>query len=123
MSGYTLAYAMLLITSARLARRGGHPLIALELLRRKPVVFAFASQAANRATYLGLLFVLARYLQHGPGASAVHSGLAVVPWVAAFGVAEPVLASLMLVLAATALLAGVLAHLAVRRVAGARLPV
>jgi hypothetical protein len=29
----------------------------------------------------------------------------------------------MLVLAATALLAGVLAHLAVRRVAGARLPV
>lgn len=86
-------------------------------------MFAFASQAANRATYLVLMFVLARYLQHGLGASAVHSGLAVVPWVAAFGVAEPVLASLMLVLAATALLAGVLAHLAVRRVAGARLPV
>jgi MFS family permease len=85
------AFALFVLVERRLARGGGHPLIALELLRRKPVVFALASQAANRATYLGLLFVLALYLQHGLGASAVYSGLAVVPWVAAFGVAGPVL--------------------------------
>ena len=60
-------------------------------LRRPPVVCALASQAAARATYLGLLFVLALHLQQGLGRSPTYSGLAVVPWVAAFGVAGPIL--------------------------------
>jgi hypothetical protein len=85
------AFALFVLAERRLARRGGHPLVALELLRRPPVVFALASQAVIRATYLGLLFVLALYLQHGLGRSPTYSGLAVVPWVAAFGVAGPLL--------------------------------
>jgi MFS family permease len=85
------AFVLFVIAERRVAARGGHPLLTLELLRRPPVVCALASQAATRATYLGLLFVLALYLQQGLGKSPTYSGLAVVPWVAAFGVAGPVL--------------------------------
>lgn len=38
-----------------------------------------------------LLFTLALYLQQGLGHSALSSGLALVPWVAAFGIAGPLL--------------------------------
>jgi EmrB/QacA subfamily drug resistance transporter len=85
------SFALFVIVERRVAARGGDPLVDLELLRRPPVVCALASQAATRATYLGLLFVLALYLQQGLGRSPTYSGLAVVPWVAAFGVAGPVL--------------------------------
>jgi MFS family permease len=37
-----------------------------------------------------MLFVLAQYLQQGLGRSATYSGLVLVSWVAAFGVAAPV---------------------------------
>jgi hypothetical protein len=85
------AFAAFVHTERRVIARGGHPLITLPLLCRPPVAFALLAQAATRATYLGLLFVLALYLQHGLGRSAVFSGLALVPWVAAFGVAGPIL--------------------------------
>jgi MFS family permease len=41
--------------------------------------------------YLALLFVLALYLQRGLGAGPAYSGLAMVCWVAAFGLAGPLL--------------------------------
>jgi MFS family permease len=49
---------------------------------------------ASMCTYFALLFVLALYLQRGLGRSALYSGLALVSWVAAFGVAGPVLGRL-----------------------------
>jgi hypothetical protein len=41
--------------------------------------------------YFGLLFVLALYLQQGLGKGPAYSGLAMVVWVAAFGLAGPIL--------------------------------
>jgi MFS family permease len=53
-----------------------------------------ASQAACTATYFAVLFTLALYLQQGLGKSAAYSGLALVSWVAAFGIPGPVLGRL-----------------------------
>jgi MFS family permease len=47
--------------------------------------------AACTATYFAVLFTLALYLQQGLGKSAGYSGLALVSWVAAFGIPGPVL--------------------------------
>jgi hypothetical protein len=46
--------------------------------------------AAATSTYYGLLFTLALYLQQGLGRSALVSGLTLVSWVAAFGVAAQI---------------------------------
>jgi MFS family permease len=70
---------------------GGYPLVTLSLLARRPVALALLSQAATVATYFGLLFVLALYLQQGLGKSPMFSGLSLVSWVAAFGVSGPLL--------------------------------
>ena len=75
-SGYVLAFAMLIITGARLGRIAGYRRMYLAGLAG----FTLAS----------LLFVLAQYLQQGLGRSATYSGLVLVSWVAAFGVAAPV---------------------------------
>jgi hypothetical protein len=42
---------------------------------------------AATGTYYALLFTLAQYLQQGLGDSPLASGLALVPWVATFGLA------------------------------------
>ncbi|MEU6407088.1 MFS transporter [Streptomyces sp. NPDC046985] len=78
----------------RQSERGGLPLVTLSLLGQRPVAFALLSQAATVATYFGLLFTLALYLQQGLGKSAAVSGLSLVSWVAAFGIAGPVLGRL-----------------------------
>lgn len=85
------AFAWFVGVERRVGRRGGQPLITLSLLTRKPVVYALVSQAATRATYFALLFVLAQYLQAGLHKSATYSGLVLVSWVAAFGVSGPLL--------------------------------
>lgn len=85
------ASVLFVLIERRVGRNGGQPLIVLALLRRPPVVWALISQAATRATYFALLFVLALYLQQGLGKSALYSGLVLVAWVAAFGVTGPLL--------------------------------
>ncbi|MFI1198599.1 MFS transporter [Streptomyces sp. NPDC020883] len=85
------AFAWFVGVERRVGRRGGQPLITLSLLTRKPVAYALISQAATRATYFALLFVLAQYLQAGLHKSATCSGLVLVSWVAAFGVSGPLL--------------------------------
>jgi MFS family permease len=75
----------------RLAARGGHPLVTVELLHRPPVSFALTSLLLSSGTYFGLLLVLALYLQQGLGHSATYSGLMLLPWVIAFGLAGPLL--------------------------------
>jgi EmrB/QacA subfamily drug resistance transporter len=73
----------------RTARRGGHPLVNPGVLGRPPVAWGLLSYAAAVSTYFAMLFVLALYLQQGLGHSALYSGMALVSWVAAFGVAGP----------------------------------
>jgi MFS family permease len=78
----------------RLRARGGHPLITIELLGRAPITLALVSLLLASATYFAILLILALYLQQGLGHSASYSGLALVSWVAAFGLAGPLLARL-----------------------------
>jgi MFS family permease len=78
----------------RIADRGGYPLVNLHILRGRALPWGLASQAAATGTYYTMLFTLALYLQQGLGRDPLYSGLALVPWVAAFGVAGPVLTRL-----------------------------
>ena len=117
MSGYTLAYAMLLITAARLGEMRGYRRVFL----LGPAVFTAASLACGLAP-APVCLTVARLVQgaaaalmaaqvltgiqlHFAGvargraldcgrasARPAYSGLALVPWVAAFGVAGPLLA-------------------------------
>ncbi len=74
-----------------IARRAGDPLMNVALLARKHVALALVSQAATRAGYFALLFVLALFLQQGLGKSAVYSGLIPIAWVATFALVGPIL--------------------------------
>jgi hypothetical protein len=71
--------------------RGGRPLIARPVLRNASVRAGLLAHALTTGTYFALLFVLALYLQQGLGKSPAYAGFAMVAWVAAFGVAGPVL--------------------------------
>jgi MFS family permease len=86
-----LAFAAFWRVERSVTARGGQPLVDLRLLARRAISWGLASQAAGTATYFGTLFTLALYLQQGLGRSAAYSGLALVSWVAAFGIPGPVL--------------------------------
>ncbi|GAA0961200.1 MFS transporter [Kribbella koreensis] len=73
------------------AARGGRPLIARPLLRTPAVRAGLLAHALTTGAYFGLLFVLALYLQQGLGKGPAYSGFAMVVWVAAFGLAGPIL--------------------------------
>jgi MFS family permease len=88
------AFALFVAAERQVTAAGGYPLINLELLGRRAISWGLAGQVASTSTYFALLFVLALYLQRGLGRSALYSGLALVSWVAAFGVAGPVLGRL-----------------------------
>lgn len=77
-----------------IARRGGSPLMNVALLARKRVTLALVSQAATRAGYFALLFVLALYLQQGLGRSAAYSGVIPIAWVSTFALVGPILSRL-----------------------------
>ena len=71
----------------RVAARGGTPLVTVEVLARSAVSWALITLMAVTGTYYALLFTLAQYLQQGLGRSPLASGLTLLPWVAAFGLA------------------------------------
>ena len=73
----------------RIAARGGYPLINLQVVAQPTIAWALAAFAAVSMTYFALLFILALYLQQGLGKSPLYSGLALVSWVAAFGIGGP----------------------------------
>jgi predicted MFS family arabinose efflux permease len=75
----------------RAAASGGRPLIARQVLRNPRVRAGLLAHGATTGSYFALLFVLALYLQQGLGKSPAYSGLAMVVWVAAFGIAGPLL--------------------------------
>jgi MFS family permease len=69
------------------AQRG--PLLNLALFHQPSVVTVLVAQLFGRLTYFSLLFVLAIYVQTGLGESALTSGLSLLAWVAAYGIAGP----------------------------------
>ena len=71
----------------RLAAAGGSPLVNLHVISAPTVSWGLSAVAAATCTYYALLFTLALYLQQGLGRSPLVSGLTLVSWVAAFGVA------------------------------------
>jgi MFS family permease len=86
-----VALAAFVTAERRLAARGGAALIDLRVIARPVVSWGLLAQAAVASTYYALLFTLAVYLQQGLGRSALASGLTLVSWVAAFGVAGQLL--------------------------------
>ena len=118
------AFVVLWLTETRVARAGGRPLVDTELLARPAVGWGLAAQSAATGTYFGILFTLALYLQSGLGKSAAYSGLALVAWVAAFGVPGPLLSRLTdrnrarIAPVGSVLLAGAYAAIAVTLLAG-----
>ncbi|HZX09081.1 MFS transporter [Kribbella sp.] len=75
----------------RTAARGGRPLIAREVLGSSSVRAGLLAHGCTSGSYFALLFVLALYLQGGLHKGPAYSGFAMVVWVAAFGLAGPVL--------------------------------
>lgn len=69
------------------ARGRTMPLLNTRILGSWPVALGLAALFVATSTYQALLFVLAQYIQFGLAAGALWSGLILVPWVAAFGVA------------------------------------
>lgn len=86
----------------RLAERGGSPLVHVSVLARPAIAWGLLSVAMATGTYYGLLFTLALFLQQGQGRGPLVSGLTLVPWVAAFGIAGQVVKRLPAHLAAMA---------------------
>jgi MFS family permease len=83
----TAAFAL---AENRVARSGRPPLLSMGLLRIPAVRWGLVTMAVATSTYYALMFTLAQYLQGGLGRSPVVSGLTLVPWVAAFGLAGQV---------------------------------
>jgi predicted MFS family arabinose efflux permease len=80
-------FALFLLAQRRAGASGGVPLVNLSILARRQVLCALLTLLVATGTYYALLFTLAQYLQQGVGRSAFVSGLTLVPWVAAFGLA------------------------------------
>jgi MFS family permease len=74
----------------RLAAANAGPLLNLALFREPVVVPGLIAQLFARMTYFSMLFVLALYVQTGLGQSALTSGVSLLSWVAAYGIAGPV---------------------------------
>lgn len=82
-----LATAAFVATQRRVAARGGAPLVEIATIARPAIGWTLATLLLAIGSYYALLFTLAQYLQQGLGRSAAVSGLTLVPWVAAFGLA------------------------------------
>jgi MFS family permease len=64
--------------------------VNVTVLARPPAAWALLTLVMTTGSYYTLLFTLSQYLQTGLGDSALVSGLILVPWVAAFGLAGQV---------------------------------
>jgi len=84
------AFALFLAAQRRVTLRGGSPLVNLDAIARPRVAWALVTLLIATGTYYALLFTLAQFLQQGLRDSALVSGLTLIPWVAAFGLAGQV---------------------------------
>ncbi len=78
--------AVFTVLEARLARRGGDPLISPRVLRAPGMPVAVARIGLVMAVNAGFLFSFALHLQSGLGYSALRGGLMFVPTSVAFGI-------------------------------------
>ncbi|MGH2941253.1 MAG: MFS transporter [Solirubrobacteraceae bacterium] len=83
------AFAVFVATQ-RAAARDRNPLVNVAVIARRPVWLGLLALMMATGTYYALLFTLAQYFQSGLARSALASGLILVPWVAAFGLAGQV---------------------------------
>jgi hypothetical protein len=67
------------------------PLLTLRVITIPVVRWGLIAEAVSTGTYYALLFIVAQYVQAGLHLSSVESGLLLVPWVAAFGLAGRVI--------------------------------
>jgi MFS family permease len=81
------AAAAFIATERVVAGRGGTPLLDVRLLAVPAIRWSMVALTTATGTYYALLFTVAQYLQAGLGRSPAQSGLVLVPWVAAFGLA------------------------------------
>ncbi len=72
----------------RFAKRGGRPLVRLELFANNRFAFGVPIAALFMASYAGFLFILAVYLQVGLGFSPLRSGLTYTPAAIGFFIAS-----------------------------------
>jgi len=79
--------AAVIAAARRYTANHGLPLINVEILARPAIRWGLLTLLAATGTYYALLFTLAQYLQQGLAESPLVSGLTLVPWVAAFGLA------------------------------------
>lgn len=84
------AFGVFLAIERRVLAAGRRPVVDPTVLVRPAVAWGLLALLASSGTYFALLFTLAQYLQTGLGHSALFSGLILVPWVGAFGVAGQV---------------------------------
>lgn len=106
----------------RRQRRAASPLLALGVLGRPVVAWTLGALGMATGTFYAMMFVLALYLQDGLGRSALFSGLALVPWVAAFGIAGALVPRLPARVAARTPVAGYLLLASAYAVAGLTRP-
>jgi MFS family permease len=85
LGGSLLLFAAFGAYEARLARRGGAPLLAPRVLRAPGIGRAVVRIAAAMAVNAGFLFTLTLHLQGGLGQSALRTGLTFGPTAVAFG--------------------------------------
>jgi MFS family permease len=71
--------------------RAAAPLLNLRVLAIPVVRWSLLAEAVSTGTYYALLFIVAQYVQEGLHLGPVESGLLLVPWVAAFGLAGRVI--------------------------------
>jgi len=102
------AFAVFLATQRSAAAGGRNPLVNVGVIARRPIWLGLLALLTATGTYYALLFTLAQYFQAGLARSALASGLILVPWVAAFGLAGQVARRLPRRLAAHLPLAGYL---------------
>jgi MFS family permease len=88
------AFVVFVALERRLTLAGGSTLMNLRLLTRPRISWGLVCLTLANGTYFAMLFVLALYLQQGLGETPTYSGLVLVPWVAAFGIAGPVIGRL-----------------------------
>ena len=81
------AFMLFLMLERRITANDGSPLINVQVIARPAIFWGLLTLLGAIGTYYALLFTLAQYLQQGLGHSPLVSGLTLVPWVAAYGIA------------------------------------
>lgn len=79
------ASAVFVAVERRVARRGGSPLLNLDVLRAPGLPSGLASLVLTQVAYGGLLFTFTLYLQAGLGDSALRAGMTYLPMAVIFG--------------------------------------